>query len=82
MHFLATLVHQDSTEGYKFNDFLVKFSSSGNKRKIEILKEDIKLLAMGKPGFENREDSILKNTSTFLDYQKSIARNRKDSYYH
>ena len=36
---------------------------------------------MGKTGLENRED-ILKNTSTFLDYQDLIAKNGKDSYYH
>ena len=85
MHFLATLVHQDYTEGCKFNDFLIRFSSSSWKYLTEILKEEITLVFMGKPGFEYREDSILKDTEkyflTFLDYQKTIARNGKDSYY-
>ena len=60
---MANLVHQDSTEGYKFNNFRIKFSNSSSKHYIETLKEDIKLVVMGKPGFENREDSILKKTS-------------------
>ena len=71
MHFLTTLVHQDSTEGYKFNYFSIKFSSSSRKH-IETLKEDIKLAVMRKPGFENREDSILKITSTFLTKRSQL----------
>ena len=36
---------------------------------------------MGKPGFENRRLYIEKYFLTFLDYQKSMARKGKDSYY-
>ena len=60
---MATLVRQDPTEGYNFHDFPIRFSISNRKHQIEILKEDIKLVVMGKPGCEKREDSILTNTS-------------------
>ena len=45
------------------------------------LKEDSKLVVMGKPGLEKRED-LKKKFLRFLHYQKSFARNGKDSYYH
>ena len=62
MRFLETLVHQDSTEGYKSNDFLIKFSSSWRKHEVETLKEEIKSVVMGKTGFHNWEESMLKST--------------------
>ena len=38
------------------------------------------LVVIGKPQLANREDSILKNNALlFLDYQKSISRNGKNS---
>ena len=47
------------------------------------LKEDTKSVVIRKPGLENREDAILlKTLLNFLDYQKSIPKNGKDSYYH
>ena len=59
-HFPAILVHQDSTEGNKFKDFLIKCSNSSRKHWIETWKEDIQLVVKGKPPLENREESILK----------------------
>ena len=56
MHFLATLVHQDSTEGYKLNDFQIKLSSTSKKHETGTFNEDIMLVVMGKPGFEFCED--------------------------
>ena len=66
MQLLATPVHQDSTEGYTLNDFLIKFSKSSRKHYIETFKGDIKSVVMAKTGFENREDSILKKTSSLF----------------
>ena len=34
-------------EGYQFSDFLIRFSESNKKHSIEIMKEKIKLVAMG-----------------------------------
>ena len=62
------MVHQDSTEGYKFNSFLIKYSNSSRKQKVETLKKDIELFFVGKPELEYREDPILKKILTFLDY--------------
>ena len=62
------MVYQDSTEGYKFNNFPIKYSNSSRKQKNETLKKDIELFFVGKPGLEYREDSILKKILTFLDY--------------
>ena len=62
MQFLAILVDQDSTEGYKLNKILINFSNSCKKLWIEASKEDIRLLVIGKTGLENWEDSMSKKT--------------------
>ena len=59
-HFLAIRVHKDSTEGYIFNNFLIKYFNLSWKLLIETLKDDIKSVVMGKPGLEYREDSLSK----------------------
>ena len=53
--------------GVQIKRILIKFSvfcaNSRKKHSIGTSKEDMKLVVMGKPGFENREDSILRKTS-------------------
>ena len=47
----------------KFSIFLIKTFNSSGRHQIETLEEDINSVVMGKPGLENREESILKDTS-------------------
>ena len=76
-HFLATLLHQDSTHGLKLNIFTIKFSSPGWKPKVETLKEDIKVVVMGKPGCETWEDFILNKKPDFFGLSEFNFKERK-----
>ena len=68
--------------GLPIQRILNKNSNSFRELYIEILNEDIKSIFIGEHGLENPEASTLKTRFAFFDYQKSIARNGKNSNLH
>ena len=77
MHFLANLVSQNSTEGYKFNDSQTLSSNSNRNPYVETMKEDIKLAVKERPGFKNPDESILKKLLDSLGLSKVSCKEKK-----
>ena len=58
-HFLALLVHHESTTKNKvIHNFWMGYSKTSKTVYIEILKEEIKSVALEKHEFESRDESL------------------------